>query len=313
MTSGTLLRLALTPVVLVGVVLLAMLLPELTGVDSARSVLAVRYADADPDPAVLAAIRADLGLDRPLPERVLDRLGRLCTGQLGTSWLSGEPVGERIGRAFQVSIGIVVAALVLSFVLGCAAGLLAARRPGSLVDRAVAGSTRLAAALPEFALAPLLVAVFAVGLDLLPSSGWHGPHNAVLPVAALVPVLAAPIAATMRARAAAMARENFAVAAEARGIGRFRLWTRHIAKPALPAVLSVLTYNAAGMIAGTATVEVVFDLPGLGRTLVDAVIAQDLPVVQVGLIVAVAMALLVGALGDALQLVVDPRTRRAAA
>ncbi|GAA4849038.1 ABC transporter permease [Saccharopolyspora rosea] len=313
MRGSALLRLALSPLVLVAIVLVAMLLPELTGVDSARSVLAVRYADADPDPRVIAAIRADLGLDRPLWQRLVERLGRLCTGRFGTSWVSGDPVGAQLGRAFQVSLSIMVTALVVSFAVGCAAGLLAARRPGAVADRVVSACNRLASAVPEFALAPVLVAVFAVGLHLLPSSGWRGPANLVLPVASLVPVLAAPVAAVVRTQAAALRGENFVAAARARGIGEFRLWTRHIARPALPAALSLVTYKAAGMIAGTAAVETVFDIPGLGRTVVDAVRAQDIPVVQAGLVVAAAVALFVGAVGDALHLVVDPRSRGGAA
>ncbi|KAA5830509.1 ABC transporter permease [Saccharopolyspora hirsuta] len=309
MRSGALLRLALLPVVLIGVVLVAMLLPELTGVDSARSVLAVRYADADPDPQVLAAIRADLGLDQPLLQRLGERIARLCTGQLGRSWVSDVPVADLLGRALPVSLSLMLGALVLSFVVGCAAGLVAARRPESPVGCAVDLGTRVGAAVPEFALAPLLVAVFAVGLHVLPSSGWSGPQNMVLPLAALVPGLAALIAATTKARAQEVRDERFTTAARARGIGGIRLWVLHIGRPVLPAALSLSTFNAAGLLAGTATVEVVFDVPGLGRLLVDAVRAQDIPVVQVGLITVVTAALVIGAVGDALQLAVDPRTR----
>lgn len=304
------LRLALIPFVLAGVVLLAVLLPELTGVDAARSVLAGRYAESDADPRVLAALRTELGLDQPLPQRVLDRLAGLLTGDLGHSWVSGQDAAREVLAAAQISLGIVAAAMLLSFAVGFSVGLLAAWRPGSPTDRAVRGFSGLASALPEFALAPLLVLVFAVGWQVLPSSGWRGPANAVLPLASLVPCLAAPIAVTTRERAKSLHERTFAVAARAKGLGTARIWLLHIAKPALPPALALLTYSAAGAVAGTTAIEVVFDIPGLGSTLVEAVRAQDVPLVQGGLLVAAVAALAIGALGDAAGLAADPRTRR---
>ncbi|MCA1185292.1 MULTISPECIES: ABC transporter permease [unclassified Saccharopolyspora] len=309
---GLLLRLAVAPVVAMLVVLVAVLLPELTGVDAARTVLAARYADADPDPALLAGIRAELGLDLPLPQRIAARFGALLGGDPGTSWVSGEPVAALVGPALRVSVGIMLGAAVLSFLVGHLAGLLAARRPGSVLDRAISGLVRVFSAVPEFALAPLLVLVFAVGLHALPSSGWRGPEYAVLPLLSLVPSLAVPIAAVTREQVVALRRENFAVAARARGLGETRIWAVHLARPALPAALSLLTYNAAGAISGTTAIEVVFDIPGLGSTVVEAVRAQDVPVVQAGLVVAALAALAVGAVGDLLGLAAEPRARREA-
>lgn len=307
---GAVLRLALTPFVLAGVVLLAVLLPELTGVDAARSVLAGRYAESDADPRVLAALRVELGLDQPLPQRVLDRLTGLFTGDLGESWVSGQDAAREVLTAAQISMSIMTGAMLLSFGVGFAAGLLAARRAGSAADRAVRVLSRLAAALPEFALAPLLVLVFAVSWQVLPSSGWRGPEYAVLPLASLVPCLAAPIAVTTREHARSLHEQTFAVAARAKGLGAARIWLLHIAKPALPPALALLTYSAAGAVAGTTAIEVVFDIPGLGSTLVEAVRTQDVPLVQGGLVVAALAALLIGALGDAAALAADPRTRR---
>lgn len=96
------------------------------------------------------------------------------------------------------------------------------------------------------------------------------------------------------------------------GLGPARIWLLHIAKPALPPALALLTYSAAGAVAGTTAIEVVFDIPGLGSTLVEAVRTQDVPLVQGGLVVAAVAALAIGALGDAATLAADPRTRRRA-
>ncbi|MBE9376544.1 ABC transporter permease [Saccharopolyspora sp. HNM0983] len=310
---ATVLRLALTPFVLAGVVLLAVLLPELTGVDAARSVLSGRYADGDADPQVLEALRAQLGMDQPLPQRIADRIGGLLTGDLGASWVSGQDAAAEVLAAAQISLSIVVGSMLLSFALGFGTGLLAARRTGSAADRAVRVLSRFAAALPEFALAPLLVVVFAVGLQLLPSSGWRGPEYAILPLASLVPCLAAPIAVTTREHARSLRERTFAAAAQAKGLGTARIWLLHIGKPALPPALALLTYSAAGAVAGTTAIEVVFDIPGLGSTLVEAVRTQDVPLVQGGLVAAALAALAIGALGDAAALAADPRTRRGAA
>lgn len=304
-----LLRLGLAPVAVLAVVLLAVVLPELTGVDAARTVLATRYADGDPDPAVLAALREQLGTDLPWPQRLGERLGALLHGDLGTSWVSGVPVGAIVGPAAQISLSIVLASAAASFAVGYAGGLLAARRPGSLADRVISALVRVFSAVPEFAVAPVLVLVFAVGLRLLPVSGWNGPVHAVLPLLSLVPSLAVPIAAVTREQAAELRTENFATAARARGLPERRIWAVHLSRPALPAALSLLTYNAAGAIAGTTAIEVVFDIPGLGSAVVEAVRAQDVPVVQAGLVLTAVGALLVGAVGDVLATVADPRTR----
>lgn len=311
--GAALTRLAVAPVVLAAVAVVAMLLPELTGVDSARTVLAQRYSAAAPDPQVLAALHAELGLDQPLPVRVADRLGGLFTGDFGVSWVSGTPVAGILTSALPVSLSLMGAALVVSLLGGVLAGLLAGYRPGSTVDRLVRIGSRMAAAVPEFALAPLLVALFAVTWQLLPSSGWSGPASMLLPVLSLVPSLAAPVAATTREHARQLREATFLTAARSRGVGEWRVRLLHLARPALPGALSVSTYNAAGMIAGTAAIEVVFDIPGLGWTLVDAVQDQDVPVVQGGLLAAAAIALAVGALADGLRLLVDPRSREAEA
>lgn len=309
--SATLTRLAVAPVLLAAVAVVAVLLPELTGMDSARTVLAQRYADANPDPQVLAALRAQLGLDDPLPVRVAARLGGALTGDFGVSWVSGEPVAQLLASALPISLSLMAAALLVSLSVGLFAGLLAGYRPGTAGDRVVRLGNRVAAAVPEFALAPLLVVLFAVTWRLLPSSGWSGPAAMILPVASLVPVLAAPVAATTREQTRQLRGATFLTAARARGIGEWRLRLLHLARLALPGALSVSTYNAAGMIAGTAAVEVAFDIPGVGSMLVEAVRSQDVPVVQGGLLVAAAIALGVGAVADALRLLVDPRSREA--
>ncbi|MBK0867772.1 ABC transporter permease [Saccharopolyspora sp. HNM0986] len=313
MTAGRalLLRLALAPVVVAAFAVLAVALPELSGVDAARTVLATRYADGDPDPVVLAATRAELGTDLPWPHRIAERLGGWVQGDLGTSWVSGAPVLSVVGPALQISLSIMAGACAGSFAVGYVAGLFAARRPGSVADRVISALVRVFSAVPEFALAPLLVLLFAVGLRMLPSSGWSGPAYAVLPLLALVPPLAAPIAAVTREQAIALRGENFATAARARGLRELRVWSVHLSRPALPAALSLLSYNAAGAISGTAAIEVVFDIPGLGSTVVEAVRSQDVPVVGAGLVFAAVGALFVGAAGDLLGTLAEPRSRRA--
>ncbi|MHA6628002.1 ABC transporter permease [Pseudonocardia sichuanensis] len=310
---GTLLRrLAPLPVVLLVASVLVFLLPRLTGVDPVRAVLRARTAESVPDPAVAARMTRELGLDAPLPQQYLTWLGQVLQGDLGLSFATRAPVAPQLFAALGVSALLAALALAIAAAVGVPAGVHAARRPGGALDRVVTGASVLGVAVPEFILAPVLVLVFAVALPVLPATGWGEPADVVLPALTLALFPTALAAQLTRAEMLDVLARPHVVLARAKGVsGRRVLWA-HGARLALTSVTSLSGLFFAGLLGGAVVVEVVFAVPGLGRLLYDAVLGQDLPVIQAGLLLVVAVAVVAGAVADTVALAADPVARDAA-
>jgi peptide/nickel transport system permease protein len=305
-------RLLSLPVVLLVAAVLIFLLPRLAGVDTVRAVLRSRVAEAEPDPVAAARVTAELGLDRPWPEQFLRWLEHVLTGDLGLSYATRTPVGPQLASALGVSAVLTVLALALAAVIGIPAGVYAAHRPGGLVDRVVTVTSVLGVAVPEFILAPVLVMLFAVVVPVLPALGWGGPAQAVLPALTLAAFPAALAAQLTRAETTDVLSRPHVVLARAKGLTDGIVLWRHGARLALTAVTSLSGLFFAGLLSGAVVVEVVFAVPGLGRLLYDAVVGQDLPMVQAGLLAVVLVAVLGALVAELLQLALDPVARTAA-
>ena len=302
-------RLVALPFVLLGAALLIFLLPRMAGVDTVRSVLRSRVAEAEPDPEVAARVTAELGLDRSWLEQFLRWLGHALTGDLGISFATRTPIAPQLGAALEVSAVLAAGALLVAGLVGIPLGVWAARRRGGLADRAVTGFSVLGVAVPEFVLAPVLVLLLAIAVPLLPATGWGTPAQAVLPVLTLAAFPTALAAQLTRAETLdALGRPHVAVAL-AKGIGGAQLIWRHGARLALTGVTALSGMFFAGLLGGAVVVEVAFGIPGLGRLLYDAVVGQDLPMLQSGLLAVVAVAVLAGVGAELLQLALDPVAR----
>ncbi len=305
-------RLLSLPVVLLVAAVLIVLLPRLAGVDTVRAVLRSRVAEAEPDPVAAARVAAELGLDRPLPEQFLRWLEHVLTGDLGLSYATRTPVAPQLASALGVSAVLTVLALALAAVIGIPAGVHAAHRPGGLVDRVVTVTSVLGVAVPEFILAPVLVLMFAVVVPVLPALGWGSAAQAVLPALTLAAFPAALAAQLTRAETTDVLTRPHVVLARAKGLTDGVVLWRHGARLALTAVTSLSGLFFAGLLSGAVVVEVVFAVPGLGRLLYDAVVGQDLPMVQAGLLAVVLVAVLGALVAEVLQLALDPVARTAA-
>jgi ABC-type dipeptide/oligopeptide/nickel transport system permease component len=302
-------RLVALPAVVLAASVLIFLLPRFAGVDTVRAVLRARVAEAEPDPVVAARVAAELGLDLPSSSQFLRWFGHVLTGDLGLSYATRTPVAPQIASALGVSAVLSVLALVLAAAIGIPAGVHAARRPGGLVDRVVTVASVLGVAVPEFILAPVLVLLVAVLVPLLPALGWGSPAQAVLPALTLAAFPAALAAQLTRAETADVLTRPHVVLARAKGLTDGVVLWRHGARLALTAVTSLSGLFFAGLLSGAVVVEVVFAVPGLGRLLYDAVIGQDLPMVQAGLLAVVLIAVLAALAAEALQLALDPVAR----
>jgi ABC-type dipeptide/oligopeptide/nickel transport system permease component len=309
---GTLLRrLAPLPVVLLVASVVVFLLPRLAGVDPVRAVLRARTAESVPDPAVAARLAHELGLDAPLPEQYLTWLGQVLRGDLGFSFATRAPVAPQLLDALGVSALLAALALAIAAAVGIPAGVHAARRRGGVLDRVVTGASVLGVAVPEFILAPVLILVFAVALPVLPATGWGDPADAVLPALTLALFPTALAAQLTRAEMIDVLARPHVALARAKGVSERRVLWAHGARLALTSVTSLSGVFFAGLLGGAVVVEVVFAVPGLGRLLYDAVLGQDLPVFQAGLLLVVAVAVVASAVADTVALAADPVAREA--
>ncbi|MHA6784220.1 ABC transporter permease subunit [Pseudonocardia saturnea] len=284
--------LLLRVVAVLGVVALVGIAPLLAGRDPALAVLRARFAERAADAEALASIRAELGLDAG-PLGLLGRwLGGLAHGDLGVSWVSGAEIGPGVGAALGVSLTLAGFAAAVAVVV---AGLLVIQP----LRAGVTTTSRTAAVLasvPEFLLASVLLAVVAVQLGWLPTSGWAGPRHAMAPALALGLPSGAVLGVVLGDGVRAALSEPWPRTWHALG------WPpRRIALAALrrgaSTVSGQLALVVAGLLGGAAAVEVVFAVPGIGRTAVDAALAQDVPVVQAALLVVLVVGLLAGSLG----------------
>ncbi|MFG2126455.1 ABC transporter permease subunit [Streptomyces sp. NPDC048751] len=283
-TLGTLLwRVCLGALLVCGIGLL----PWFSHTDPALTVLKARSADRDPTPEVLADIRAQLGL-RDGPLRLLGEwLGGLPRGDAGRSWISGAEVMPGVLHALGVSLLLMAVALVAA---GCTAALLCARTLRTGLPRRTAGSaSAVLAALPEFLTASVLATVVGVQLGWLPALGWYGPAWTVLPALALGLPAGAVLGRLLDDLLPGAFAEPWALAAAARGLPR-RSIARQALRRCLPGLLPNIGLFVVGLTGGSVAVEQVFDIPGLGRTTLQAALAQDLPVLQAGTLVLVLLA-----------------------
>lgn len=268
-------------------------------------------------PEAVAALRAKLGLDRPLPVRYADWLGGLLTGDLGTSFLSRRPVAEQVAAKLEVTLSLVGGAMLLALLIAVPVGMLAAVRRRHASGLAASVLSQVGLAIPAFWAGIMLTYVFAVQLRWLPANGYvlflrdpaDWAAHLVLPVLALAIVQASVLVRYVRSAFLEVLAEDYYRTARAIGWRRMPGLLRHGVRNAALSVVTVLGLQLATLLVGAIVVESVFALPGLGMLLLNAVGQRDLVVVQGTVMVLVAAVLVINALVDLSYLLIDPRLR----
>jgi len=260
--------------------------------DPARFMLGI---NATPD--AVAALQTQLGLDAPGWQRFFGFIGGVFVGNLGPSTATGQPVGALIGGALGVTLPLTLLAMILSAGIGLSAGILTARRRGSVIDTALTVLVRIGVAVPNFWFGMLLVLLFAVALRWLPPGGFvpwgENPLAAfaslILPAFALALPQAAILAQAVRTALLDVQASDYVRTMRAKGMTTKEAIRRHGFRNALLPVLAILGLQFAWLIAGGVMVENVFYLPGLGRLIFDAINARDLFLIRgsVGVLVLV--------------------------
>lgn len=306
-------RLLQLPIVLLAITVVVFATLSLLPGDPALAILGP-YAT----PERLAALRSELELDRPLPVRYGHWLARVARGDLGHAYSLERPVAAEIAERAAATAALAGAALVLCTGAGLAAGALAAWRRGRAADRVLTLAAVAGLSTPPFFLAMALVLVFAVWLGAAPVSGMHavaGERGAIdllrhlaLPAVALAVVPAAVIARLTRTAMLEALGEEHVRVARAHGLRERRILA-HVLRHALVAVVPVIGLQVGYVLGGAVYVETVFQWPGLGRMLVDAVAARDLVLVQGGVLVMATAYVLVNLAADLAQAALDPRIR----
>ncbi len=270
-------------------------------------------------PETLAALRRELGLDRPVVERYAAWVGGLLTGDLGVSHAYDVAVGALIADRLAVTVPLAVLAMGLAVAVAVPLGVLAADRRGRFADYGVLGFAQLGVAVPGFWIGILLILVFAVELGWFPAGGFPGWQDQaaaalsalVLPALALALPEAAILARVTRAALLETLAEDFVRTARAKGLGRRAVLVRHVLRNALVPMVTIGGLQFAFLIAGAIIIESVFTLPGLGRLVVQAIGQRDLVVVQSVVVLLAALVIAVNLLVDLAAAAIDPRPRLA--
>ena len=260
---------------------------------------------------VQAALNEQYRLDKPLFSQYTAWLGDAVQGDLGPSFqYTDYRVTELIASSFPITLINGSAALLLSLLIGIPLGVWAALRAGSKLDRLLMFSAGLGLSIPKFVVAPILILIFAVTLKWLPAGGWNNDwQSALLPIIALSLPNLAYCARLMRASMLETLSADYLRAAKARGFSGARLLFRHALKPALLPVVAWLSPALINVVSGSAVVEQVFGIPGIGRYFVQGALNRDYTLV-LGVVLCIGTAIvIINALVDALRVRMDPRLR----
>ncbi|MGA2838012.1 MAG: ABC transporter permease [Acidimicrobiales bacterium] len=294
---------------------------------SVLTFLLVHLLPGDPTTQILgpndtAANRAillkQLGLNFPLWRQYLTWLGAVFHGNLGTSYLDHESVTHIIATGAPVDLELIIVSQVVAFAVAIPLALVTSRKPNRPLDNISTTGTFGLLALPPFVVAPILVAVFAVGLGWFPATGYtpfnQAPltniHEMVLPSLAITAGSIAVYYRLLRSDLISTLQQDFITMARSKGLSTRRIMWRHAFRPSSFSLLAVAGINIGSLIAGTFVVELLFALPGIGLALVEAVEQRDYLVVQgIALVVAIAYVLLQFVI-DFIFTIVDPRVVR---
>jgi len=275
--AGLLLRRMALLVVLLAV---TFLLVEILPTDAARATL-----DIEASPAELAARRIELGLDQPVAVRFLQWMGGLATGDLGVS-ARDRQIWDVVGQPFQNTLVLGAIALVLTVLLALVLGGISVLRPGKLLDRVVGSSSTVILALPEFVVATALVVVFALWLQLLPSvtvaSSSGRPISSAMLVLPILALAVRQIGWNTRIVRSALAEQlptPHVDSAIMDGLPRHRILVHYLLPGAIPTIAAGVATSVGLVFGGVVAVEIIFNYPGMGAVLVDAIRNRDAPLV----------------------------------
>lgn len=267
------------------------------------------------DKESLAALRTEMGLNGSVVMQLIMWGEHVLGGDLGHSIITGEPVLTLILQRFALTAGVVLIAVTLATLLAVFSGLVAAWKRNSALDLSVVAASTLALSVPSFWLGLVLLIIFGVNLGWLPVVGYVSfTENAglaaiyfILPVVTLTITESGVLTRMMRASAIDVMRLDYITHARAKGLSELTVLRRHVLPNAFAPTLTLVGLTVGHLLGGIAVIETVFTLPGLGRLMVDSILARDYPVVQGCLLFTAVVYILVNLIVDLLYPLFDPR------
>jgi peptide/nickel transport system permease protein len=303
--------LAVIPVMLVVVTVVFLLIHLIPG-DPVAVILG-----PDATPAQMDATRRHLGLDRPLHEQLLAFYARVLRGDLGRSYFLDRPVTQALWERAEPTALLTVSALLVAVAIGVPAGVVAGAYPGSVADRVLMVGALLGVCVPGFWLSLNFIYLFAVKLGWLPAGGYASvfvdPAAAlrfmVLPAVSLGFNQSALIARIARSCMLEVLQQDYIRTARAKGLSQGTVVVGHAFRNAMVPVVTVIGITTAILIGGAVVTEIVFNIPGLGRLIISAILRRDYPVVQGVVLVTAAAYVMINLVVDVLYVFIDPRIR----
>ncbi|ASJ61539.1 ABC transporter permease [Sinorhizobium meliloti] len=288
--------------------------------------LLLRLAPGDPaaiiagdkaTPQMIASIREQLGLNDPLPVQFIGWVRDLVGGDFGTSIFAGRPVLELIAQRLEPTLSLSILTIIVSVTMGVSFGILAAWQAGGLLDRILTAFATLGFSVPVFVVGFLAIYLFAIRTQWLPVQGYQPVDDGfgtwlvhmILPTVTLSIPYIAFIARIARASMLEVLSEDYMRTAAAKGASSYSMLFHHALKNAGVPILTVIGLSFAGLVGGVVLTETVFNIPGIGRLVVDAINKRDYPIIQGVLILVSGLYVLINLAVDLSYTLVDPRIR----
>jgi peptide/nickel transport system permease protein len=298
-------RLLSAALVVLGVVLIVFFLIHMIPGDPVDAILgeSARLADRE-------ALRRELGLDQPLLVQLMEYLSRLLQSDLGNSLQSKQPVASLLAERIPATLQLALAAMACALLIALPLGILAAVKRGQSWDWGAMGFSSLGVSIPNFWLGPILILCFSLWLGWTPVSGRDSLSSLILPAITLGTGFAAILARMIRSSLLEVLGEDYVRTARAKGLDESHVIWRHALRNAWLPVVTLIGLQLGALLGGAVVTEVVFDWPGIGSLMIDAIHKRDYPVVQ-GCVLFVSLCyVLINTLTDLVYGLIDPRIQQ---
>lgn len=292
--------------ILIGISFLSFVIINLSPSDPAEVALRVNEITVTEEAA--QQMREELGLDKPFFERYTTWLKDCLKGDFGNSYVNKKPVADEIGKALPATLKLAGISLAITIIVSVVSGVLCAVYEGSIGDKITRGIIFFGTAMPSFWVGLLLMWLFAVKLNLFPTSGMETASSVVLPAITLSLAYISTYVRLIRNNMIRNKKENYVLYARVRGLKESTI-IKHVFKNSLQSSITALGMSIPKLIAGTVVVENIFAWPGVGRLCVNAIYNRDYPIIQAYILIMAVLFVVCNLLVDVISVMIDPRMR----
>ena len=290
--------------VIFGVIIITFILMYIIPGDPVISMVGERYSEETID-----HLRKEMNLDKPLPMQFINYVLNILQGDLGNSFITGEPVSTMIMEKFPNTMTLAGAAMLFAVIFGISLGILSSTSPGSFLDKSIMILALAGISAPVFWVGLILVLVVGVILQWLPPTGYGGIEYIILPAIALGSRSSAYLARLTRATMLEELNKDYIRTARSKGLSKWSIYYKHAFPNTLIPVITVIGTDFGSYLSGAVLTESIFGWPGIGRLALDAIMKRDFPVIQGTILLMALMFVLMNVIIDILYGVVDPRIR----